>query len=191
MSAGSQAGAASAGAPDLIEPVVGFRSWRTLDGHISSPYVPVRWHDPVLHAVCHQSVAVSAQGFVSEPHRAPHPDCRCGIYAYHAPPHRFAKIDFRTVPGIVTMWGRIEVHRGGMRAEHARICALAFFRGWGGRQKRAASEVAENLSVELVDYEKMQAAAPRFGSSLPDAMLPSPAEQPARRATRWSRRLSG
>ena len=173
-------------APDLIEPVVGFRSWRTLDGHISSPYVPVRWHDPVLHAVCHQSVAATGQGFVQEAHRAPHPDCRCGIYAYHAPPHRFAKIDFRTVPGIVTMWGRIEVHRAGMRAEHARICALAFFEGWGGRQKRAAGEVAANLAVELVGYDDMQEASERFGARLPASLLPEAPERPARLG--WLRR---
>ena len=166
-------------APDLIEPVVGFRSWRTLDGHISSPYVPVRWHDPVLHAVCHQSVAVHGQRFVDGPHRAPHHDCRCGIYAYHAPPHRFAKIDFRTVPGIVTMWGRIEVHRGGMRAEHARICALAFFDGWGGRQRRAAGEVAATLSVELIRYDEMQEASGRFGTRLPASLLPDAPARPA------------
>lgn len=175
-------------APDLIEPVVGFRSWRTLDGHISSPYVPVRWRDPVLHAVCHQSVASSGQGFLVGPHRAPHPDCRCGIYAYHQPPHRFAKIDFRTVPGIVTLWGRIEVHRGGMRAEHARICALAFFEGWGGRQKRAADEVAANLSVPLVGYDDMQEAARQFGSSLPDSLLPEAAVRPRRVRMGWLRR---
>ena len=175
-------------APDLIDPVVGFRSWRTLDGHISSPYVPVRWHDPVLHAVCHQGVAVSGQGFLSEPHRAPHPDCRCGIYAYHAPPHRFAKIDFRTVPGIVTMWGRIEVYRGGMRAEYARICALAFFRGWGGRQKRAVGEVADNLAVELVDYDDMQAVAGRFGERMPASMLPDAPARVPRVRLGWLRR---
>jgi hypothetical protein len=176
-------------APDLIEPVVGFRSWRTLDGYISSPYVPVRWRDPVMHATCRPGV-ISRGEWLTEPHRAPHPDCRCGIYAYHSPQCRFAAIDFRNIPGIVTLWGRIEVHRGGMRAEHARIHALAFFRGWGGRQCRAARQVADNLGVDLVDWAEIGAAAREYGRSLPRAMMPQepPVIAPA---PWWSRWLAG
>ncbi len=76
-----------------------------------------------------------------------------------------------------------------MRAEHARICALAFFDGWGGRQKRAADEVAADLSVPLVGYDDMQEAARQFGSSLPDSLLPEAAVRAKGAQAGWLRRL--
>jgi hypothetical protein len=65
-------------------------------------------------------------------HQAPHPDCECGIYAYH----RFGQVFNRRhlfgalmttlnekipfVVGAVQLWGKLEVHETGVRAQYAK-----------------------------------------------------------------------
>src|SRR5215218_5458501 len=119
--------------PDLIEPIVGFRNWRIFcEGHtpgrLSSPYFPVPWSAPTLRAECHR--LRTAEDLLREQHAAPAPGCGCGISAYHAATGEFSKVDYRGVSGIVTVWGRIEVDSDGMRAEHARVEALATYSRW-------------------------------------------------------------
>ena len=169
-------------APDLITPVVGFRKWRLREGELSSPYVHVPWSDPVAHAGCHRSELtgfVFGQDWLEEPHRSPDPRCKCGIYAYHEPRTRSKMTYLRSVWGIVTLWGRIEVHRDGMRAEHARIVALAVAAEWTARQRRALGPVAERLGAALVEHHELEAAARDYGAPLPAGMKPPPAA-PAR-----------
>ena len=87
----------------------------------------------------------------------------------------------RSVWGGVTLWGRIEVHREGMRAEHARIEALAVAPEWSPRQRRAVSGVARRLGAAVVEHPELGVAARDYGAPLPPAMLP-----PAERALRWA-----
>src|SRR5436190_4553404 len=61
-------------APDLIEPVLGFRAWMVAAGGELRP-MGMRsgaWTPGVVTAVC-------AEG---RPHAAPDTDCSCGLYAY-------------------------------------------------------------------------------------------------------------
>ena len=56
-------------------------------------------------------------------HRAPDPECDCGLYAYH--PASLTRDHIRgsygtLLTGIVEAWGRIELHEGGFRAQYAR-----------------------------------------------------------------------
>jgi hypothetical protein len=161
-------------APDLIEPVVGFRKWRVVRGHITSPYVPLRWSEREVHARCYpanRSLLFGA-GWLDEPHDAPHPDCKCGVYAWHDPPQRGPIPDLRQAFGIVSLWGRIEVHADGMRAEHARIEALAHQRELGSAHLRAVGRVARALGVALIEYGELPAAARAVGSGVPVALRP-------------------
>ena len=125
-------------APDLIEPVVGFRNWRILRtgpalGELSSPYFPVAWSEPVIRAECRRWRTPEA--LLDTPHVAPQSECGCGIRAYHTPTGEFSKVDYRAVSGIVTVWGRIEIGADEMRAELARVEALALYSRWSRRQR--------------------------------------------------------
>src|SRR5215210_7456769 len=138
-------------APDLIEPVVGFRKWRVVADHLTSPYIPLRWDEPVAHARCYPAnrTLLFGAGWLDEPHDAPHPDCKCGIYAWHEPPAIRPKRDVDEAFGVVSLWGRIEVHATGMRAEHARIEALAHHPELGDLHARRLAAIAERLRVAL------------------------------------------
>jgi hypothetical protein len=184
------------GAPDLFGRVVAFRNWRIIDGRLSSPYLPVVWTDRVMRAECYGGARRLAPGridvapaFVDTdgPHVAPDPDCRCGIYAYYRPSARFSTIDYRGVSGIVTVWGALQVHHGGLRAQHARVEALATYGRWSTRQRSAVDGVAGELGVDLVDLDELERAATRYGTPLPPSLLPEP-EPPPRRghSVRWA-----
>jgi hypothetical protein len=166
---------ASAGlaAPDLIEPLVAFRSWRAVGGRLRSPYLPVCWDERVMHAECESSARGHSTSRPPSSHLAPDPDCTCGIYAYLEPDRNFPTIDYRGLTGIVTLWGNIEVHGDGMRAQHARVEALALYCRWGSRQKRAVWSIAEELGVDIVDLDEIELCAERYGGRLPAALLPA------------------
>jgi hypothetical protein len=164
--------------PDVIEPIVGFRNWRIFRTgpaawELSSPYLPVLWSQPVVRAECRRWR--SPEDLLREPHAAPHPDCSCGLRAYHSPTSDFSRVDYRAVSGIVTRWGRIEIDPGEMRAEQARVEALGVYRRWSRRQQDAVSEVASNLGAEVVDLHELDLAATRYGAPPPSLS----AEQPA------------
>ncbi len=149
-------------APDLIEPLVGFRNWRVIDGVLSSPYAPLTWREPVACARC-----------LREAHRAPAPGCDCGISAYHEPDLRFSSVDFRGVSGIVSVWGQVEVHEDRLRAEYARVEALAMHPRWSNRQRHAVTAVAAELGAELVDLREQGEAARSYGAVVAPALLPA------------------
>jgi hypothetical protein len=162
-------------APDLLERVVAFRVWRVTGDHINSPYIPVRWDRAVAHAACYPAnrTLLFGRGWLEEPHDAPHPACKCGIYGYHAPPRRARLPDPGRTTGIVTFWGRIEVHRDGMRAEHARVCALSWFPEWGSRHGAQMRAIADALGVDLLPYAELLAAAGRYGAPVPAQLIPA------------------
>jgi hypothetical protein len=164
-------------APDLIEPVVGFRNWRILRtgparGELSSPYFPVAWSEPVMRAECRRWRTPEA--LLDTPHVAPQSGCGCGIRAYHTPTGDFSKVDYRAVSGIVTVWGRIEIGADEMRAELARVEALAVYSRWSRRQRDAVRDVAANLGAELVDLRELGTAAASFGAPPPASLLADP-----------------
>jgi hypothetical protein len=166
-----------AAAPDLIEPVVGFRKWRVVRDHLTSPYIPLRWDRAVVRARCFPAnrSLLFGQGWLDEPHSAPHPSCRCGIYAWHRLPPAGAVPDPDRAFGVVVLWGRIEVHEDGMRAEHAAIRALGFSPGLGERHRSGMRSIAGRLGVELVEERALVEAARRYGSPVPREVLPSAA----------------
>jgi hypothetical protein len=163
--------------PDPIGPIVGFRNWRIFRTgpaarELSSPYLPVSWAEPVMRAECRRWC--SPEDLLREPHAAPHPDCRCGIRAYRTPTGDFSQVDYRGVSGIVTLWGRIEIDRGEMRAELARVEALGVYRRWNRRQQDAVREVASKLGADIVDLHDLDMAAADYGEPPPPALPADP-----------------
>jgi hypothetical protein len=77
------------------------------------------------------------------------------------------------VSGIVTMWGRLEVHPDRVRAEFARVEALALYHRWSARQRHAVTAVAAQLGVDLVDIREQAEAAASYGAGLAPELVPA------------------
>lgn len=163
--------------PDLISPVIGFRKWRVVGDHLSSPYVPVRWDEAVVHARCYPAnrSLLFGVGWLDEPHAAPHPSCKCGVYAWHSLPAPGPVPDPGRAFGVVALWGRLEVHRDGMRAQHAAIKALGLAPALGAAYRGTMEGIASGLGVELVDERELPEAALRHGTPVPTALVPDSA----------------
>ena len=68
------------------------------------------------------------------------------------------------VEGIVAVWGRVESHRDGLRAQHARVCALG--------RRPGAEAIAGCLGVDLLETGELEAAAGAYGAPLPASLVP-------------------
>ena len=149
--------------PVVIEPLVGFRKFVVWGKALVSPIARTRWEGPVMEAECLRSENFGP----NSGHQAPHPSCSCGVYAMH-------RRDPMLVPpqgswAIVALWGRVEVHEIGMRAQHARICAIAKPTGPG---LTAFESLAERFGIDLVRLPEFEAAAAEYGRRVDPWMLP-------------------
>ena len=158
-------------APDLVAPVVAFRSWRLAGDQLVSPFIPCRWDGRVMHATCYDAnrTLTRGVGWLDGPHDSPHEACQCGIYAYHAPGPRSWFGEAYWCEGVVSAWGRLVVHADGFRAEHARVEAVAIPDGRGPAQVRAA---AGRLGVPVVAHEELEEFAAGLGGGVPSALRP-------------------
>lgn len=163
-------------APDLIEPVVGFREWVIVRGALTSPYIPYRWEAATARARCYPANRnlQFGRGWLDEPHEAPHPRCKCGIYALHRPRATTPFPGAHRVWGVVTMWGRIEVHADGMRAEHARVRALALGVGDRRADESTLRTIATELGTDLVEWDELPEGALRYGRPLSEETIAGP-----------------
>lgn len=151
-------------APDLVEYVVGFRQWR-LDGDgLRSLHRPDPWLSATLTARC------PLGGHPATP--APSHECTCGIHAWYERTPRLASAGTPDlVCGAVVLWGRMELHEAGMRAQYARIVALALPLSRGAK-RRALVRAARRLAVPVVPYATVEALAAHEGAPVPDALKP-------------------
>lgn len=151
-------------APDLVEPIVGFRQWRLADRALTSLFSDVPWRHQVLRASCRAGV--------HDPADAPVQGCSCGIYAYYDPCPRTASAgtpDF--VGGVVVVWGRVELHATGMRAAHARVVALELPLSRAGKRRRVL-QVAEALGVQAVAHRDLRSVAREYGAPMSRSLRP-------------------
>jgi hypothetical protein len=161
-------------APDLVTPVIGFRQWRLRgSAELWSLHATDRWHRGVHTAHCGE-------------HRhdgpAPANGCTCGIYAWYGPPPRGASATTPDlVAGAVALWGQIELHAHGMRAQHAMVVALALPFSWGEKRRRILA-AADALEVPAVPARKLKAVALEHGELIPRRMRPPDTEPNKRKA---------
>jgi hypothetical protein len=151
-------------APDLVRAVIGFRQWRLHDGLLWSLYTGDLWDRATRTARCLRDGA----------HEGPAPGhtCSCGFYAWYGPAARTASAATPDlVGGAVALWGRLELHAHGMRAEHARMVALALPVSWGRKRRRLVS-VGEELGVPLVPARRLKRVALEHGDVIPRRMRP-------------------
>lgn len=155
--------------PVFSECVIGYRSWRLADWVLAPVSYGDPWRPGINRAVC--KVDDTALGLYSRMlgretttaparHKAPHQNCRCGLYAYHDLPANSEGV----VVGAVAAWGDLQVHCNGFRAEHAQIVALV--------EADGLTEVAELYGVPLVPRSMLTMEAHQHGSPLPVSLRP-------------------
>jgi hypothetical protein len=124
-------------APDLVEPIVGWRLWLVVaDGGylwLESVLYPARWLPrQSLRASCstHRRPHLWVPAETAEPgppHRAPSESCQCGIYAVAGPATLAPFLDstllergaIERVVGRVRLWGKVVECERGWRGERA------------------------------------------------------------------------
>jgi hypothetical protein len=161
-------------APDLAAEVVAFRSWRLAGERLMSPFISCRWRGREMHATCFDANRglTRGVGWLDRPHRSPHADCQCGIYAYHTPGPRSWFGEAYWCEGVVSAWGRIVVHADGFRAEHARVEALAVPEELDRRGAAFVHGVAIGLGVPVVGHTELEDFAAELGGGVPPALRP-------------------
>ena len=108
-----------------IEPFVGWRRWIVApagnehEPMLASTIVGHRWESARMRAFC---VPGDRDEVLTDPHRAPHPRCSCGIYAFKEGPVGEPWTGVGVwAEGTVMLWGRVLEARRGYRAEQARM----------------------------------------------------------------------
>ncbi len=161
--------------PGLAGPIVGFRQWVVVGDEIYSPLARTAWGNDPMQAEC-LARCRRAGGLWRRPSEhdgpAPDPDCVCGVYALFAPESLRRRDRLSRVSGAVVVWGRLEVHETGMRAQFARIVALALPGGRHRGPDRIVSGLAQQLGVQAVPARQIEAAAMVHGDPLPPVLLP-------------------
>jgi hypothetical protein len=148
-------------APDLIEPVIGYRQWRLREDRLCSPFRDETWEDVELHAGCdhgHSADEIPVAG------------CGCGVYAFYDQPPRSASPAPDLVAGAVVLWGALQLHGGGMRASHARIVGLALPPPTVASARLLIA--ADYLEVPAVPFRGLRALAAQHGHELTASLRP-------------------
>jgi hypothetical protein len=151
-------------APDLIEPLIGYRHWRLHDTSLFSPFIEYRWTRGVNSARC-----TMAAGHADS---APGHDCVCGLHAWYRPAPRLGYATPDLIGGAVALWGEVELHPTGMRAQHAAIVALVLPLRHTGKRRRVIG-IAAALEVDVVPARHLSAAAAQHGVPVTPELAPS------------------
>ena len=160
-------------APDLIRAVIGFRQWRLRGEELWSLRADDRWGRGLQTARC--------LGEDAHDGPAPQNGCTCGFYAWYAPTPRTASAaTSELVGGAVALWGQVELHAHGIRAQHAMIVALALPLSRGSKRRRLVA-AADALEVPAVPARRLRATALEHGDIIPRRMRP-PDTTPNKRA---------
>lgn len=161
--------------PDLIQAVLGFRTWALDDEGWLLPFslgaIAGPWRPGTNQATCHYAKWRGDGSRVK--HDAPAPRCMCGLYGLadaHDPrlPHDAPDLAL----GAIGAWGDIEVHRSGFRAEYATVLALAVSPRAPARLRLRHERAARRYGVELVAPELLEVTGLRHAAPVPDALLP-------------------
>ncbi len=160
-------------APDLITAVIGFRQWRLRGTELWSFRGTDRWTPGLQTATCNDprhSTPAPANG------------CTCGIYAWYEPPPRGASAwTSDLIAGAVAVWGQVELHAHGLRAQYATVVALELPFSHGAKRQRLLA-AAEQLGVSAVPARKLKRTAFAHGEMIPRGMRPPDLEPNKRKA---------
>jgi hypothetical protein len=156
--------------PDLVAPVEAWRTWLVTEERgelrLASVIFAASWVPGEPAAATCRPQPYGWAGLVDRgaSHRAPHPGCRCGIYAVKEPRQAARYLDqvgpvgrppVWSVFGLVSLWGVVVEGEEGYRAAYAYPRALfvprrrLLAKGWRrtGAREADADAVAEALSA--------------------------------------------
>jgi hypothetical protein len=150
--------------PHLIEPVIGYRQWRLHDARLCSPFKDYVWRRGVNRARC-------AMG-TGHADPAPGHDCSCGLHAWYRPCPRLGYAAPDLVAGAVALWGEVELHPTGLRAQFAAIIALVLPLPRTAKRRRVM-DVAEALEVEAVAARDLRTIALHHAAPIPSGLAPT------------------
>jgi hypothetical protein len=162
----------------FAEPLAGFRRWGNERGRLYSGIFTGAGFvaDPALSLPASRLAPPpwprhrdrAARCLAVGGHRAPHPRCRCGYYAYYRLPEELEDAAPEAVWGAVVAWGRIVECERGFRAQYARPVALLELEGSLGRAKRERLALAaENYGIPLLGRDELIAYAAWHGEVRP------------------------
>jgi hypothetical protein len=153
--------------------VLGYRAWR-LEGHelASLNASRARWTLGPNKADCRREEY--AGPWHDPPHAAPHPDCACGLYAWHNPPSHWAEGSdvVPAVVGAVLLWGEAEVYDDGLRAEWAEPVVLSWLPDASEDHRDRVTTVAGEFGIEAVPFELLFDRAREYGEPIRDEEMP-------------------
>lgn len=160
-------------APDLVIAVIGFRQWRLRGAELWSFRGTDRWAPGLQTASCDDPRHTTP---------APANGCTCGIHAWYEPPPRGASAWTRDlIAGAVAVWGQVELHAHGLRAQYATVVALELPFSRGAKRRRLLA-TAEELGVPAVPARKLKPIALEHGEMIPHWMRPPDLEPNKRKA---------
>jgi hypothetical protein len=93
------------------------------------------------------------------------------VHAWHEQVPVGASVTSDLVAGAVALWGAVEIHAEGMRAQFARIAVLAL-PVMRGRKHLELAITAGELGLELVPHRHLIAAAMAHGAPAPRDLRP-------------------
>lgn len=114
-------------------------------------------------------------------HPAPQSDCGCGLYARHKVEEILGMGTYPSFLGAVALWGNMEVHRAGIRAQHARIVVLT--PSWD-TPVSMAERLSAGYGVPLVAEGRLEEEGFKHGIKVPEEMIP--AEDPSNPIISWA-----
>jgi hypothetical protein len=137
-------------APDLIEPVLGFRAFEVGDDLLlRSPQMDSwAWRPGTVTTRCTRT---RLTGWVT--HVAPGRNCSCGLHAYRQLEPRLKEGDWSVAA--IAAWGEMELHATGFRAQHACVVALAATPRLGLEERHLVARTAERYGVAAVPLRKL------------------------------------
>lgn len=172
-------------APDLLEPIIGFRLLRLESGgKLVSPFwgLPRQVFKRRNKAICRLRGRLSPARWFAYGRRhpkddpVPSPQCGCGLYAYHTRERALEGQQTSGRPGkyvlaIARAQGTLEAYQDGFRAEELELVALApidpAWRGPEAQQAAARLGIAYHPStIQLEDV------ASEYGEPLPERLRP-------------------
>jgi hypothetical protein len=150
-------------APDLVEPLIGYRHWRMEKAALWSPFASYRWVRGLNTARCAEDA--------DHPDGPPGHACTCGIHAWYRPCPRLGYATPDLIGGAVTLWGDVELHPTGLRAQYATIVALVLPLSRTTKRRRLI-DIADALEVETIPARRLTTAALHHGLPVSGELVP-------------------
>jgi hypothetical protein len=98
--------------------------------------------------------------------------CDCGLHAWYRPCPRLGYAVPDLVGGAVALWGWVELHPTGLRAQYATVIALVLPLARTAKRRRVVG-IADALRVDAVPARELETVALRHATPVPAGLAPT------------------